>query len=159
MKNYGYGLDKIHQLRLPIAEYGDYKVIYLYALLNDDNHTNTDPLMFVMIDKDMNIVHDISKDEMIKIHNSDKTILLSEPMIYKSTLNVNAIDKFYDYTECTIGLSISVNKTDRSLLLHLILPNRIFAWDIRFETMGFIPTTNHSYTENHEAVFHEIIII
>lgn len=159
MKNYGYGLDGIHQLRLPIVEYGDYRVIWLYALLNDDNHTNTDPLMFVMIDKDMNVVHDISKDEMFKIVNSENTRLLSMPMIYKTTLNVNTIDKFYDYTECTIGLSISVNKTDRSLLLHLMLPNRIFAWDIRFETMGFIPTTNHSYTENHEAVFHEIIII
>lgn len=159
MKNYGYGLNGIHQLRLPIMSYGDYRVIFLYAILNDDKHTNTDPLMFVMFDKNMNIVHDISKDEIIKIQNSKKTILLSEPMIYKSTLNVNTIDKFYDYTECTIGLSISVNKTDRSLLLHLILPNRIFAWDIRFETMGFIPTTNHSYTENHEAVFHEIIII
>ena len=34
MKNYGYGLDGIHQLRLPIVEYGDYRIIYLYALLN-----------------------------------------------------------------------------------------------------------------------------
>lgn len=159
MKNYGYGLDGIHQLRLPIVEYGDYKVIYLYALLNDDNDTNTDPLMFVMIDKDMNIVHNISKDKMIEIQNSEKTRLLNMPMIYKTTLNVNTIDKFYDYTECTIGLSISVNKTDRSLLLHLMLPNRIFAWDVRFETMGFIPTTKHPYTENHKTVFNEIIII
>lgn len=159
MKNYGYGLDGIHQLRLPIVEYGDYRVIYLYALLNDDNHTNTDPLMLVMIDKDMNIVHDIPKDEMIKILNSETTRLLNMPMIYKTTLNVNTIDKFYDYTECTIGLSIAVNKTDRSLLLHLMLPNRIFAWDVRFDTMGFIPTTNHPYTENHKTVFNEIIII
>lgn len=159
MKNCGYGLNGIHQLRLPIVGYGDYKVIYLYALLNDDNHTNTDPLMFVMIDKDMNIVHNVSKDEMIKILNSEKTRVLNMPMIDKSTLNVNTIDEFYDYTECTIGLSIAVNKTNRSLLLHLMLPNRIFAWDVRFDTMGFIPTTNHSYTENHKTVFHEIIIL
>lgn len=159
MKNYGYGLGGIHQLRLPIVEYRDYRVIYLYALLNDDNHTNTDPLILVIIDKDMNIVHDIPKDEMIKILNSETTRLLNMPMIYKTTLNVNTIDKFYDYTECTIGLSIAVNKTDRSLLLHLMLPNRIFAWDVRFDTMGFIPTTNHPYTENHKTVFNEIIII
>ena len=159
MKNYGYGLDGIHQLRLPIMSYGDYRVIFLYAILNDDKHTNTDPLMFVMFDKNMNIVHDISKDEINKIQNSKKTRLLNMPMIYKTTLNVNTIDRFYDYTECTIGLSIAVNKTDRSLLLHLMLPNRIFAWDVRFDTMGFIPTTNHSYTENHKAVFHEIIIV
>lgn len=159
MKNYGYGLDGIHQLRLPIMSYGDYRVIFLYAILNDDKHTNTDPLMFVMFDKNMNIVHDISKDEINKIQNSKKTRLLNMPMIYKTTLNVNTIDRFYDYTECTIGLSIAVNKTDRSLLLHLMLPNRIFAWDVRFDTMGFIPTTNHSYSENHKAVFHEIIIL
>lgn len=159
MKNYGYGLDGIHQLRLPIMSYGDYRVIFLYAILNDDKHTNTDPLMFVMFDKNMNIVHDISKDEINKIQNSKKTRLLNMPMIYKTTLNVNTIDRFYDYTECTIGISIAVNKTDRSLLLHLMLPNRIFAWDVRFDTVGFIPTTNHSYTENHKAVFHEIIIV
>ena len=34
MKNYGYWLDGIHQLRLPIVGYGDYRIIYLYALLN-----------------------------------------------------------------------------------------------------------------------------
>ena len=33
MKNYGYGLDGIHQLRLPIMSYGDYRVIFLYAIL------------------------------------------------------------------------------------------------------------------------------